>query len=115
MYGSYISLALGLLLILSNVDAFPDSRNPNLEYEIINPRAPQVHSKPVLEPLTTTSTQRPQLINTPPPPPRDTKNFAYDPISKTWSEVKKNSPPPAEDAFVWNQSNDKWLTMIPRI
>uniref|UniRef100_A0A1I8PPC9 Uncharacterized protein n=1 Tax=Stomoxys calcitrans TaxID=35570 RepID=A0A1I8PPC9_STOCA len=113
MYRLNFFLALGLLMIFCYVEAFPDSRNPNLEYEIINPRAPQINNKPVLEVITTT-TQRSVPINTPPPPSADSKSFVYDPISNSWTQVKKNAPPPAEDAFVWNQSNDKWLTMIPR-
>uniref|UniRef100_A0A1I8MHE8 Uncharacterized protein n=1 Tax=Musca domestica TaxID=7370 RepID=A0A1I8MHE8_MUSDO len=93
--------------------AFPDSRNPNLEYEIINPRAPQLNDKPVLQPIT--STQRPVIINTPPPPSKDSKNFIYNPVTKTWTQLKGSDPPPAEDALVWNQSNDKWLTMVARV
>lgn len=98
------------VVLVSSLQAFPDSRNPNLEYELINPKDP-LPPKPVLVPITTPRTV---VINTPPPPPGDSKTFAYDPISKSWTMVKKNDPQPAEDALLWNQSNDKWLTMVAR-
>ncbi|XP_073843465.1 uncharacterized protein [Musca autumnalis] len=100
-------LIFSFAFLLSYTLAFPDSRNPNLEYEIINPRAPQLNDKPVLQPIATT--QRPVIINTPPPPPKDSKNFVYNPVTKTWTQLKKNDPLPNEDVLVWNQSNDKWL------
>lgn len=56
-------------------------------------------------------TTRPQVnINTPPPVDPNSKTFAYDPIAKTWTLVKKNDPQPGEDTLLWNQNNDKWLT-----
>ncbi|XP_061399465.1 DIS3-like exonuclease 2 [Musca vetustissima] len=103
----------GKTFLLNCAFAFPDSRNPNLEYEIINPSAPQLNDKPALNPIPTTP--HPVIINTPPTPPKDSKNFVYNPVTKTWTELKKNDPPPAEDALIWNQSNDIWLTMVARI
>lgn len=97
---------------LCSVQSFPDSRNPNAEYELINPRNPQPNSKPVFVPITT---PRSVIVITPPPPPGDSKNFVYDPVAKTWTMLKKNDPPPAEDALIWNQNNDKWLTMVARV
>lgn len=99
-----------LAIFVVGIHSFPDSRNPNLEYEIINPKDPQ--PKPALAQITTTP--RNVVINTPPPPPLDSKTFAYDPISKSWTQVKDSDPKPDDSTLLWNQSNDKWLTMAAR-
>ncbi|TMW52785.1 hypothetical protein DOY81_002119 [Sarcophaga bullata] len=104
-----MNLFILLAVFVAGIHSFPDSRNPNLEYEIINPKDPQ--PKPLVVPITT---PRNVVINTPPPPPVDSKTFAYDPISKSWTRVKDTDPKPDEGTLLWNQSNDKWLTMALR-
>ncbi|XP_067645866.1 uncharacterized protein [Eurosta solidaginis] len=110
------SLRLTLVLVINTIyyssfiDAFPQpANNPNVEYELIR-GGPQVGPKPIFMPVT----QKPLLINTPPPAPSNSKNFAFNPITNTWTQVKKNDPIPSEDTLIWNQSNDKWLTETAR-
>lgn len=96
------------------VEAFPNNRNPNLEYELIdvNKPSPNSNKQPELFPLTTARSIS-VTINTPPPPGSDTKTFVYNPQTKAWTQLKKNELPPSEDALLWNQSQDKWLTQVP--
>jgi len=107
------SIIFGLLLMICVGNAFPELFNPNSEYELIHgvaqvvPPSSLVPVKPV--------TQKPIVINTPPPVAPDSKTFAYNSQSKTWTMVKKNDPLPAEDTLLWNQSNDKWLTQVARV
>ncbi|XP_065360802.1 uncharacterized protein LOC135954541 [Calliphora vicina] len=107
---NFLKLLICSGLFISSIYGFPDSRNPNAEYELINPKDPEP-PKPVIVPITT---QRTHFINTPPPPPLDSKTFVYDPVSNTWTKVKETDPQPQDGTLQWNQSNDKWLTMIPR-
>ncbi|XP_037718314.1 uncharacterized protein LOC119552677 [Drosophila subpulchrella] len=55
-------------------------------------------------------TRPPVVTQTAPPPPADSKNFAYNPITQTWTRISPGDPLPSEETLVWNQSNDKWLT-----
>ncbi|KAM7356675.1 uncharacterized protein ACRADG_002327 [Cochliomyia hominivorax] len=103
---NFLKLLICCGLFIGISQALPDSRNPNAEYELINPKNPEP-PKPLIVPITT---PRNVVTNTPPPPPKDSKTFAYDPISKTWTQVKETDPKPAEGTLLWNQSNDKWLT-----
>ncbi|CAD7003730.1 uncharacterized protein LOC105664410 [Ceratitis capitata] len=85
------------------------ANDPNAEYELIR-GGPQVGPKPTFIPVT----RKPLIINTPPPTPANSKSFAFDPITKTWTSVKKDDPIPSEGTLLWNQSNDKWLTETAR-
>ncbi|XP_053957115.1 uncharacterized protein LOC129241679 [Anastrepha obliqua] len=104
--------ALGIFIVYCSHfnAAFPQpANNPNAEYELIN-GGPQVGPKPSFVP----ATRKPLIINTPPPTPANSKNFAFDPLTKTWTQVKKDDPIPSEGTLLWNQSNDKWLTETAR-
>ncbi|XP_032595432.1 uncharacterized protein LOC116805723 [Drosophila grimshawi] len=95
-----------LLLVLLYGALAIDNSNPKsqVEYISVQPSA----EKPRIVPIT-----RPPLLNqTPPPPPRDSKNFAYNPTTNTWTQIGSHDPRPDEDTFIWNQSNDKWLTNV---
>uniref|UniRef100_A0ABK9NGD1 Uncharacterized protein n=1 Tax=Glossina morsitans morsitans TaxID=37546 RepID=A0ABK9NGD1_GLOMM len=109
-----IFIFLGCTAFIMWVEAFPNNRNPNLEYELIdvNKPSPNSNKQPELFPLTTARSIS-VTINTPPPPGSDTKTFVYNPQTKAWTQLKKNELPPSEDALLWNQSQDKWLTQVP--
>ncbi|XP_030239114.1 uncharacterized protein LOC115562210 isoform X1 [Drosophila navojoa] len=101
----HISLfAVALLLVYQTLAI--DYANPKSQVEYIN-----VHpgDKPNIVQIT-----RPPLLNqTPPPPPGDSKNFAYNPKTQTWTKISPHDPQPDEGTLIWNQSNDKWLTNGP--
>lgn len=83
-----------------------DYSNPKSQVEYISV---QPGDKPNIVPIT-----RPPLIDlTPPPPPHDSKSFAFNPKTQSWTKISAHDPPPAEDALIWNQNNDKWLTKVP--
>ncbi|XP_011203647.2 uncharacterized protein LOC105226467 [Bactrocera dorsalis] len=104
------ALAAIIVSCATFVAALPRPANdPNAEYELISGGA-QVGPKPTFVPVT----RKPLIINTPPPTPANSKNFAFDPITKTWTLVKKDAPIPSEGTLIWNQSNDKWLTETAR-
>ncbi|KRF81816.1 uncharacterized protein [Drosophila virilis] len=101
----HIGLSTVLLLLLGQALAI-DYSNPKSQVEYISA---QPGDKPNIVPIT-----RPPLLNqTPPPPPGNSKNFAYNPKSQTWTKIDAHDPQPDEDTLVWNQSNDKWLTRVP--
>ncbi|XP_017469785.1 PREDICTED: uncharacterized protein LOC108361638 [Rhagoletis zephyria] len=109
-----LKLIFALAIIVTNNSPFNDAypqpaNNPNAEYELISGGA-QVGPKPSFVPIT----RKPLIINTPPPTPANSKTFAFDPLTKTWTKVKKDDPIPSEDTLLWNQSNDKWLTETAR-
>ncbi|KAM8710962.1 hypothetical protein ACLKA7_017575 [Drosophila subpalustris] len=94
-----------LLMSLSLSLSLPaDYANPKSQVEYISM---QPGEKPRVVPIT-----RPPLIDlTPPPPPGNSKNFAYNPKTQTWTQISAHDPPADADTLVWNQSNDKWLTL----
>ncbi|KAH8416277.1 hypothetical protein KR222_002457, partial [Zaprionus bogoriensis] len=97
-------MCLVALTLLGLVLATPvDYSNPKSQVEYISV---QPGEKPNFMPIT-----RPPLIDaTPPPPPHNSKNFAYNPKTQTWTQISAHDPPPEEGTLIWNQSNDKWLT-----
>ncbi|KAH8303828.1 hypothetical protein KR018_008987, partial [Drosophila ironensis] len=85
-----------------------DYSNPKSQVEYISNDKPAgaVNAFPNIVPIT-----RPPLVTqTAPPPPPNSKNFAYNPMTQTWTKIAPGDPLPSEDTLVWNQSNDKWLT-----
>uniref|UniRef100_A0A1B0BMT6 Kazal-like domain-containing protein n=1 Tax=Glossina palpalis gambiensis TaxID=67801 RepID=A0A1B0BMT6_9MUSC len=104
----------GCIAFIMWVGAFPNNRNPNLEYEFIdtNKPSPNSNKQPELFPLTT-DRSIPVAISTTPLPESDGTTFIYNPQTKTWTQLKKNEFPPSKDALLWNQSQDKWLTQVP--
>ncbi|XP_034482339.1 uncharacterized protein LOC117787828 [Drosophila innubila] len=103
-----IHICLGMLLFSMSLALPADYSNPKSQVEYISMQ-PGGQPKPLVVPIT-----RPPLIDlTPAPPPSDSKNFAYNPITKTWTQISAHDPRPDEDSLVWNQSNDKWLTNPP--
>lgn len=101
----YIWVSTVLLVLLGQALSV-DYSNPKSQVEYISA---QPGDKPNIVPIT-----RPPLLNqTPPPPAGNSKNFAYNPKSQTWTKIDAHDPQPDEDTLVWNQSNDKWLTRVP--
>ncbi|KAH8347186.1 hypothetical protein KR059_006269, partial [Drosophila kikkawai] len=98
---------LSTLLVL--VLGFPvENSNPKSQVEYIsnNEKPNAAHGYPNFVPIT-----RPPLVTqTAPPPPPNSKNFAYNPKTQTWTRINPGEELPSEDTLVWNQSNDKWLT-----
>ncbi|ALC43923.1 CG13877, partial [Drosophila busckii] len=101
---TYISIAtLVLLALLYQVIAI-DYTNPKSQVEYIT----DLHKdKPNFVPVT-----RPPLVTqtAPAPPAGDSKGFAYNAQTQTWTRLSPNAPPPEEGTLTWHQSNDKWLT-----
>ncbi|XP_030386043.1 uncharacterized protein LOC115632892 [Scaptodrosophila lebanonensis] len=98
-----------LLLCLALSRAQPvDYSNPKSQVEYISTDADR-GPKPNIVPVT----RPPLVIDTPPPAPANSKNFAFNPKTQTWTLIKPGDPQPEEGALLWNQSNDKWLTKVP--
>ncbi|XP_022210831.1 uncharacterized protein LOC111066476 [Drosophila obscura] len=55
-------------------------------------------------------TRPPLVTQTAPPPPFNSKNFAYSPKTQTWTLIAPGDPQPSDETLVWNKANDKWLT-----
>ncbi|EDW92687.1 uncharacterized protein LOC6532201 [Drosophila yakuba] len=85
-----------------------DSPNPKSQVEYISndKTVASGYAKPNIVPIT----QAPVVTQTAPPPPPNSKNFAYNPMTQSWTLIAPGDPLPNNDTLVWNQSNDKWLT-----
>ncbi|KAH8235272.1 hypothetical protein KR032_011978, partial [Drosophila birchii] len=101
-------LAVLCPLLVLVLGAPVENSNPKSQVEYIsnNERPSAVNAFPNIVPIT-----RPPLVTqTAPPPPPNSKNFAYNPMTQTWTRINPGEELPSEDTLVWNQSNDKWLT-----
>ncbi|XP_022221370.2 uncharacterized protein LOC111073380 [Drosophila obscura] len=106
LFGVCHICTLVALIYLGGVKAAPVD-NPKSQVEYINSLPiDSANAYPNIVPIT-----RPPLVTqTAPPPPSNSKNFAYNPKTQTWTLVAPGDPQPNDETLIWNKANDKWLT-----
>ncbi|XP_003736176.3 uncharacterized protein [Drosophila pseudoobscura] len=104
---SYMCTLVALIWQVGVLAAPVDNHNPKSQVEYISSQSVGTpNAYPNIVPIT-----RPPLVSqTAPPPPFNSKNFAYNPKTQTWTLIAPGDPQPNDETLVWNQANDKWLT-----
>lgn len=109
-YLAFIPLAALVVLIFPVLllGAPWEGSHPKSQVEYISndKRVDSGFANPNIVPITQPSV----VTQTAPPPPPNSKNFAYSPMTQSWTTIAPGDPLPNNDTLVWNQSNDKWLT-----
>ncbi|BFF99845.1 uncharacterized protein DMAD_07643 [Drosophila madeirensis] len=103
----YICTLVALICQGGLMAAPVDNHNPKSQVEYINSLpigSPNAY--PNIVPIT-----RPPIVTqTAPSPPLNSKNFAFNPKTQTWTLIAPGDPQSNDETLVWNQANDKWLT-----
>ncbi|KAH8232753.1 hypothetical protein KR038_007592, partial [Drosophila bunnanda] len=103
---AFVAVLCPLLVLVLGSPVQNANPKSQVEYITSNERPVGADGFPNIVPIT-----RPPLVTqTAPPPPTNSKNFAYNPMTHTWTRINPGEELPSEDTLVWNQSNDKWLT-----
>ncbi|XP_017010894.1 uncharacterized protein [Drosophila takahashii] len=107
----YLCTLVFLLCPVLFLGAPLENPNPKSQVEYIslsdnNKRVGATNANPNIVPIT----RPPVVTQTAPPPPANSKNFAYNPLTQSWTQIAPGDPLPNNETLVWNQSNDKWLT-----